>query len=132
MKKIKMSILLLALSSAIMFFLNQTIIPAGAYTSALATIFPGDVRVDDLKLNGNDILDSNGTTRITVGSTNAVTGAMTVSGALTVSGNLVVPTVDVTTTTPTVVGALVKNASGVLYISTATVAVGDWIKVGGQ
>lgn len=126
MKMIKMSILLLALSSAIMFFLNQTIIPAGAYTNALATIFPGDVRVDDLKLNGNDILDSNGTTRLTVGSTNAIVGG------LTVSGNLVVPTVDVSVTVPTVVGAIVKNSSGVLYISTATVAVGDWIKVGAQ
>lgn len=126
MKRLKISLLLLAIASLGLFVLNQAGGPVQAYTNAMATIFPGDVRVDDLKLNGNDIVDSSGTTRITVGSTTAITGA------LTVSGNLVVPTVDVTSTTPTVVGALVKNASGVLYISTATVAVGDWIKVGGQ
>lgn len=126
MKRIKMALLLLGLISTGVFFLSQMDQSVIAYTNAIATIFPGDVRVDDLKLNGNDILDSGGTTRITVGATTAITGA------LTVSGNLVVPTVDVTATTPTVVGALVKNASGVLYISTATVAVGDWIKVGGQ
>lgn len=126
MKRLKISLLLLAIASVGLLVLSEMSVSVGAYTNALATIFPGDVRVDDLKLNGNDILDSSGTTRITVGSTTAITGA------LTVSGNLVVPTVDVTATTPTVVGALVKNASGVLYISTATVAVGDWIKVGGQ
>ncbi len=51
-----------------------------AYTDAVATQFPGDVEVTDLKLSGNDIVDSDETTRLTVGATNAIVGNLTVTG----------------------------------------------------
>jgi len=54
-----------------------------AYTDALATKMPGDLKCTDLKLGGNDVLDSNGTTRLTVGSTNSVVGDLSVSGTVT-------------------------------------------------
>jgi hypothetical protein len=60
------------------------------------------------------------------------TGAMTVTGVLTANGGIKIPVVDVTVTTPTVVGVLSRTSAGVVYVSTATVAVGDWIKVGAQ
>ena len=58
----------------------------GAYTDSTATEMPGDLQVTDLKLAGNDITDSNETVRISVGSTNAITGNLTISGTLAVTG----------------------------------------------
>ena len=49
------------------------------FTAATST-FSGDIR-----LNGNDIQDSAGATRFTVGATNAITGALTVSSTTTLS-----------------------------------------------
>src|SRR3990167_9678837 len=66
-----------------------------AYTDSQATHMPGDLKATDLKLGGNDILDSDGTTRVTVGATNAVTGAVTVSGNSTL-GDAVTDTVTFT------------------------------------
>jgi hypothetical protein len=57
-----------------------------AYTAALATVMPGDLSILDLKLRGNDVLDSNGVTRITVGTTNTFTGINTFVGATGVTG----------------------------------------------
>ncbi len=59
---------------------------AFGYTDAVATQFPGDVEVTDLKLSGNDIVDSNETTRVSVGSTIALTGNVTISGTLATTG----------------------------------------------
>ena len=54
------------------------------FTAATST-FSGDIR-----LNGNDIQDSAGATRFTVGATNAITGALTVSSTTTLSDTLTV------------------------------------------
>lgn len=99
------------------------------FNQYVATKF-NDVQVDDLKLNGNDILDSNATTRITVGATNAITGAVTVSGNLTTSGTsyftLAVSTAprDVSSTigiTPTATGQLVYDSTDrIVCVSTGT------------
>jgi hypothetical protein len=57
---------------------------ASAYNTYMATLFPGDIAVNgDIKVIGNDLLDSGETTRITLGSTNAITGNATVSGNVT-------------------------------------------------
>lgn len=58
----------------------------------------GDLRCTDILLDGNDILDSSGTTRITVGSTVAVTGNLTVSGTFAPTGNTTVSSMTVTNT----------------------------------
>jgi len=63
---------------------------ANAYSAYTATVFPGDVSVVDLKLRGNDVLDSNGVTRLTVGTTNTLTGINALVGATTVTGNVVI------------------------------------------
>lgn len=80
MKKFSKGILLAAA-----FAVLAAIGHVSGFNQYVATRF-GDVIVEDLKLNGNDILDSNGTTRITVGSTNAIVGNTTVTGNLTPSG----------------------------------------------
>jgi len=61
-----------------------------AYTAALATVMPGDLSVLDLKLRGNDVLDSNGVTRLTVGTTNTLTGINALVGATTITGDAVI------------------------------------------
>jgi hypothetical protein len=105
---------------------------AQAYTSATAAIFPVDISCMDLKLRGDDILDSNGTTRITVGATTTVTGNLSVTG----SSNptyFVPPTADVTVSSPTAFGQVVKTSAGVLYISTNSAnVITSWVKVGAQ
>lgn len=102
---------------------------------------------DDLKLTGNDILDSNGTTRITVGSTNSITGNATVSGTLTGNGDVALGsdtddtitvnglfTMTVSTepnggVTPGAVGQLIWNSTdSELCAATATVA-SSWVRV---
>jgi hypothetical protein len=82
----------LALAMALFLF-DRSAVGVRAYNAAVSTVFPGDVQVDDLKLAGNDILDSGGTTRITTGATTtltattvAITGNATVSGTLAVTG----------------------------------------------
>ncbi len=47
-----------------------------AYTDGQQTKMPGDLEATDLKLNGNDVLDSGGTTRYTM-STSAPNGTFT-------------------------------------------------------
>ena len=42
----------------------------------------------DVRVNGNDLLDSAGTTRISLGATNAITGALTVSSTASISDTL--------------------------------------------
>jgi hypothetical protein len=64
-------------------FLALAPMAAFAYDDAVATQFPGDIEVTDLKLSGNDIVDSAETTRITVGATNAIVGNLTVTGNIT-------------------------------------------------
>jgi len=70
----------------------------GAMGSLLIAIFVFALptNVDDLQLDGNDILDSGATTRITVGATNAVTGNLTVSGTLAPTGNTRISSTTVT------------------------------------
>jgi hypothetical protein len=61
------------------------------------------------------------------------TGALGVTGMITATGGLTLPIVDVTVSSPTVLGQVVSTSAGLLYISTAAVAdVDSWVKVGGQ
>lgn len=97
-----------------------------------------DLRVTDLMLDGNDILDSSQTTRITVGATNAIVGNMTITGDLTPSGTTYFRLArssaprDVNSSiaiTPTDVGQLVYNSTDKeLCMSTAAV-IRSWIEV---
>lgn len=106
---------------------------ASGYNQYVATRF-GDVRVTDILLDGNDILDSNGTTRITVGSTNAIVGNVTITGSLTPSGAMVVytstaPRSATVGVTPPAAGALIYNSTDKeLCMSTGTTA-STWVQV---
>lgn len=60
-----------------------------------------------------------------------VTGTLT-AGAVSVSGGFVIPTVDITTTSPTVVGQLIKTSTYVVYVATNVTDLNGWVKVGGQ
>lgn len=60
-----------------------------------------------------------------------VTGTLT-AAAVSVSGGFVIPTVDITTTSPTVVGQLIKTSTYVVYVATNVTDLGGWVKVGGQ
>ncbi len=104
-----------------------------------------DVQVEDLKLNNNHILDSSATTRITVGSTNVITGNLTVTGTftppivsvatMTITGTQGLRTTafisSAATTVPIAAGILAFDSSYILYVSTGTGA-GAWVKIGGQ
>ena len=70
-----------------------------------------DTEVNDIKLNGNDILDSTGTIRITVGEYNVISGNMSVSSNTTLSGLLTVSSSTVIT------GSL---GAGKFYIASST------------
>lgn len=98
---------------------------APAYTDGLATKL-NDLQVDDLKLNGGDIVDSAETTRLTVGANNAFVGYVTATVGFKP------PIVDITASTPTVTGLYVQTAAFVLYVSTNATGVNGWQKVGGQ
>lgn len=90
-----------------------------------------DVQVDDLKLNGNDILDSNGVTRITTGATNSIVGNVTVSGGTFAVLTSTAPR-DVSSTigvTPPVAGSLVYNSTDKeICLSTGTTRF-TWVEV---
>lgn len=91
----------------------------------------GDIKVLDLKLQGSDIVDSGDTTRISIGSSNAVTGALAVSGRTTTTGGLMlqVSTGPRTNVTPSAAGNLIYNSTDVeLCFSTGT-AQTSWVKV---
>lgn len=104
------------------------------YNQYQATRF-GDVRVTDLMLDGNDILDSNQVTRITVGATNTVTGNLTVTGTV-APGAFTVTTSsaprDLSSAiaiTPSAIGQLVYNSTDKeLCVSTAAV-IRSWVEV---
>jgi hypothetical protein len=57
---------------------------------------------------------------------------LTVTRTLSVTLGVPLPVVDVAVTSPTVAGVLVRTSAYVVYISTATGAVSNWSKVGGQ
>lgn len=82
----------------------------------------------DLKTTGDLLVGNNAT----------ITGDLAVAGDSSVSGGLALDfvtldsAVNVSVTTPTVVGQLVRDASFILYIATATTSTSDWIKVGTQ
>jgi hypothetical protein len=46
--------------------------------------------------------------------------------------NIVVPTVDITVSTPTITGQLVQTPSHVIYVATNTTNLAGWVKVGSQ
>ncbi len=46
--------------------------------------------------------------------------------------HIVVPTVDITVTTPTITGQLVQTSSHVIYVATNTTNLAGWVKVGSQ
>lgn len=57
---------------------------------------------------------------------------LTVAGTLTASGGVVIPTVDITVSSPTVNGQLIQTTAHVIYVATNTTNLGGWVKVGGQ
>ncbi len=92
------------------------------------------------------LLDSTGTTRLTLGATNAFTGNLSVSGTFTpplvsvgtftvtgqqgvrlTGGQFITPAA----TVPAAAGILGLDSSYVLYISSGT-GTGAWVKIGGQ
>lgn len=100
--------------------LNKLKFVAGLFgVLALAgLLWAGDTGFHSIRLDSNTIKDSNGTTRISVGSTNALTGNVTISGSLTTSGTsyftIQQSTAPRSTTvglTPTSVGQFVYNST---------------------
>ena len=85
----------------------------GAYTDRTATEMPGDLEVDDLKLDGADVVDTNATTRLTIGATNTFVGNFTTSG-----GGVVILT-STAPRTATDTAALTIVAGMLIYNSTA-------------
>ena len=106
-----------------------------AYTDTLATQFPGDIEVTDLKLSGGDIVDSNETTRITIGSTNTIVGNMvfgsTTTEKATFGALLKLPasTAPRTNVTPGEAGVLIYNSTGAeVCLSTGATST-TWVRV---
>jgi hypothetical protein len=70
-------------------------------------------------------------TNLKVTGTLDVDGASSLNGAVTV-GKLVLPLADVATSTPTVLGQVVRDSSYKVYIGTNTTGTNGWQKVGTQ
>jgi hypothetical protein len=127
MKINKLLLGMLALAMGL-YVMDHTAVGAKAYNAYRATLFPGDVQVDDLKLAGNDLLDSSGTTRLTVGSTNALVGSLTVTGSITPATGMlgVVPSTETVASAATITadacGGIkrITNASAVTTNTTDT------------
>lgn len=64
--------------------------------------------------------------------TTAINGATTVTGQMTFSTGPILPIVDVAVTSPTVAGQVVRTSANVVYVSSAAVAVSNWLKLGAQ
>ena len=80
-------------------------------------------------------VESGGEIELKSGSTLDVQSGTTVNmqGTITPpSGGWPIPTVDITVTTPTATGLLVKTAAFVVYLSTNITGVNGWQKVGTQ
>lgn len=83
----------------------------------VSTIWAGVTTYDTLKLRDNAIKDSAGTTRIHIGSTNALTGNLTTTGTL----GLLSDSAPRTNITPVAAGALIYNsADKEVCVSTGT------------
>ncbi len=105
-----------------------------------------------IQLDQNAILDSTGTQRLSVGSTNAITGNLTVSGTFGQTGASTFTTISVTTATfaasqplifqpyfitvgtdvPVSTGTLAFTSAWTLYVSTGTGNALQWVKIGSQ
>jgi len=70
-------------------------------------------------------------TNLKVNGTLEVDGATTLNGAVT-AGTLVLPLVDVSVSTPTVLGQIVRDSSYKVYVGTNTSGLNGWQKVGPQ
>jgi len=70
-------------------------------------------------------------TNLKVNGTLEVDGATTLNGAVT-AGTFVLPLVDVTVSTPTVLGQIVRDSSYKVYVGTNTTGLNGWQKVGTQ
>lgn len=103
-----------------------------AYNDYAATFFPGDVKINgDLKLLGDEILDSGGTVRLSIGAANVLTGSFAPSGAITNATYETVYTrtsAQVKVTTPTAVGQEVFDTTlkQAVY-SSGTTTCFDWV-----
>jgi len=84
--------------------------------------------------------NSSGAAQFRVTSTGGVvnSGANTISGTTSVTGQMtfsvapIIPIVDVAVTSPTAAGQIVRTSANVVYVSSAAVAVSNWLKVGAQ
>ena len=111
---------------------NKSQVLAGLFgiVALVGVLLAGDTGFHSIKLKDGTIKDGDGTTRITVGSTNAITGNATISGTLTTSGTSYF-TIQQSTAprdssaligiTPTAAGQLVYNSTDrELCMSTGT------------
>lgn len=122
---------------AAFFALAALVTTVSGYNQYVVTRF-GDLRCTDILLDGNDILDSSGTTRISVGSTNAIVGNVTITGNLTPSGTSYFTIVgstaprDTSATigiTPTAIAQLVWNTTDKELCVSTGVTRFTWVKV---
>lgn len=135
-KQIALSLVFVAFAAAAVY----------AYTEARATRF-NDVKVEDLKLDDGDIVDTSGTTRLTIGATNALTGNLTVSGTAAVANTVTVSSAATSTVSQCFVGAktalpttgfargcmLFLTSDNKVYVATETVtATTSWQAIGAQ
>lgn len=70
----------------------------------------GDLEVSDLQLTGGDVVDSNGTTRVSIGTTNTITGNLTVTGNVNFSMQL--------SSAPKTSSTLIFKSTGTLVYNT--------------
>lgn len=83
-RKLSLFALFALLAGAVATFFTPAQVARATYNAYTVTRFPGDIRIDkDLMVAGGNILDSGGTTRITLGATNTITGNCTITGTLT-------------------------------------------------
>lgn len=94
------------------------------------TVNTGQGAYELYKMNQN--VDSAATPTFSSGTFSNGVAASTFSATSTTEAFYFAGAVDVAVTTPTKTHCLAITSAGVLYISTATIAIGDWIKVGAQ
>jgi hypothetical protein len=105
-----------------------------------------------IQLDQSEILDANGTTRLSVGSTNAITGNLTVSGTVAQTGAATFSTISVGTVTvngsqalrfapyfitvgtdvPASTGTIAFTSTWLMYVATGTGNALQWVKIGSQ
>lgn len=89
----------------------------GAYTDRTATQAPGDFEVDDLKLDGGDIVDTGENVRVTLDTSSP---HITLTGNVATSGGAFTVFAATAPRTGSVVGAFGSIAQGSLFLNTTS------------